>query len=122
MKSLHQILKISAKQAFKTLRKHGPYFCESLQVDVSVTSIFWNHINFSKYRPVQEIVYRLAIIPLVEIILQTGLIEEKREEDHLIFYKITQEISLKRFCVICRYNKKEDSHVLLSCFIEIQKK
>lgn len=123
MKSLHQVLKISAKESFKTLRKHGPYFCESLSQNIYITNLFWNHINFSKERSIREIVERLSIIPLIERVLQEGQCVKTTEDRHLIFYRITLTIKHLSFPVICKYNKKERGHnILLSCFIDIQKK
>jgi len=123
MKSLHQVLKISAKESFKTLRKYGPYSCKSLSQDIYVTNVFWNHINFSKERSIREIIERLSIIPLLEKILKEGKCVKTIEDRHLIFYRITLTIKHLSFSVICKYNKKEKGHnILLSCFIDIQKK
>lgn len=123
MQNLHRILKISAKEAFKTLRKHGPYHCQSLSQEIYVTNIFWNHINFSKERSIREIVERLSIIPLIERILQEGICVKTTEEKHLTFFRISLSIKHLSFSVICKHNKKENGHnILLSCFIDIQKK
>lgn len=118
MKHVQKILKISAKQAFLQLKKNSPYLCKSLNIQVFVTRQFWSHINFSKYRPQKDLILRLAILPLVEKILEEGLITEKRDWGKYFSYRVTQEFNSEKCSLIILKPKKQENNTLLfSCFV-----
>ncbi len=120
MKRLYKILKISAKESFLKLRKESPYFCTALGKNISIGREFWNHINFSKYRTIKEIIYRLSIISLVEKSLKEGILVETRnmQDSEKISYRIDLRIKNETFCMVCLENIKRDEISLLSCFVE----
>lgn len=116
MKELQKIIKISAKEGFKILRKNGPYFCESLQKDIAVTSVFWNHIIFSKERNLREIQERMLIVNIIPRIFKEGVLQSQRD----VFFRIILKIEYIHFIVIIQ--KTSTKFLLLSCFKQTQKK
>jgi len=50
-----KLFKISAKEAFKNLRKSGPCFCEEISDKIEITGVFWHHLIFSKERNNKEL-------------------------------------------------------------------
>jgi len=114
MKGVHKILKISAKEAFKNLRGQAPFFCTSLNKEVFVTKLFWNHINFSKQRTIREVIYRLATIPLIARILAEG----KTVKVSKNFFQINLTLQGQTFSVIILQDLQRDNKCfLLSCFL-----
>ena len=57
MKTFLRLAKKSAKENYKELKKKSPMYCSTLEKNVKITKIFFNHIvyNNSKNREEREI-------------------------------------------------------------------
>ena len=126
MKKLVKIIRISAKEWFKKLRKEWLIYCSAINKKFSIWNIFLNHISWSsiKKRSIREIIERLSIINLVEGIALEWVVVEER--GNLIFektkyfvksYKILLEIRWVKFYLII-WEKKNWDTVLISCFLK----
>lgn len=121
MNQIQKILKISAKESFIQLRKNSPYFCHSMQKEIYITRKFWNHINFSKYRPQKDIILKLALLPLIENILLKGELVEKRDWGQKNSYRIERKIK-EEICILILEQRNKKNIYLLSCFVHQPKK
>ncbi|MDP3975789.1 MAG: hypothetical protein Q8P95_02630 [bacterium] len=116
MNKLLKLAKVTARQAFKSLRERSPLYCTALGQEVYVGRTFFQHISFAKKRTRREIIERLLIIPCVEEILTSGVLTEKREKSGESSFRIDYLKSNYAFSVIVL--KSEGRHILLSCFCD----
>lgn len=112
MKKIHKVLKISAKKSFNTLRKKQKFPSKALSTNIFISRQFWDHINFSKFRSLEEIVIRLSIIPILPEIILNGFIYEIRNKNE---YGIAHYINGLCFVIIIKKTPKQ--FILLSCFL-----
>lgn len=49
------IIKISAKENFQQLKKNGPIWSQSLNINVNITHLFLKHIKHERNRSTDEI-------------------------------------------------------------------
>ncbi len=113
--NLHKILKISAKESFLQLREASPYFCKKLNLKIHITRVFWNHINFSKFRTLKEVSSRLAIFPLILKVIKEGGVKKETTK----YIKVVYNEKGIDFVIILEKTPKKV--ILLSCFIDNKK-
>lgn len=111
-----KLFKISAKEAFKNLRKSGPCFCEEISDKIEITGVFWHHLIFSKDRNNLELQEKMLIINIIPRIFKKGYIQQIREK----YIRIALDIEEIRIILI--FEKTSTKYILLSCFRETQKK
>ncbi len=121
VKDLLRITKLSAKGAFKSLKKNSPYFCVALNIDVFITKYFLNHIAYQKNRSEKEVIERLLIISFLEDILKNGELKNSREMYSGTFHQISLQKGADVFCAIIS-TTPQGRYILTSCFREYEKK
>lgn len=128
-KKLVKLVRLSSKEAFLKLRNIWPIFCLAINKNFEVTNLFLRHIsgNATK-RWIEEIIYRLTSINLIEKISENWDLIETREniiiEWHRKFkksYKINYKISDIDFFLIL-WEKEDWKIILISVFLNFLEK
>lgn len=113
---LQKLLKLSAREAFETLRGKGPFFCSSIAEYVSITRVFWGHIIFSKERHHTEVQERLLILNFIPRIFRKGYVQNDSGK------YIRLALKCDEFTFILILERLPSKIILLSCFREYTKK
>ena len=115
MKDIANIIRISIKKEFKKLRNKSPIFCNSLNQKVFINNLYLKHINWdSKDRGLKDVISRLPIINLIDDILKSWKLTEKRTEKWFTYYRIERKIEWIIFCLIISETKNKNLTLLSS--------
>ena len=111
-----KLAKISARKTFQNLRKTAPLDCAILDCEIEVSKKFFNHIVFNKkrFREKKDLIERILIIPLLNEILQTGVLITKRAAKFDQFFKISKKY--RDFILSAIVQKSAEKYFLISCF------